>query len=177
MSSAITLKILSSLIEKGDVHRGSAVSADLAIVAVTVPNGLDQLITKLEVGKFVLVLVFEQYTNAKELKVIVSVCGNTMCYLNFCEAVVQVLKVESCEVKRKESGNAARRNPTNNYMYLWTKYKLSLQVCGFKIIRVTVSVIQRKTKKKVWKFVHYIILFVTTCERRELLKHHRKRRK
>ena len=56
---------------------------------------------------------------------------------------------------------------------------VSLQVCGFKIIRVnriflrlrlTVTVIQRKTKKKVWKFVHYIILFFTTCERRELFK-------
>ena len=61
---------------------------------------------------------------------------------------------------------------------------LSLQVCGFKIIRVTVSFAvtvnrnrhSKKNKEKKSGSL-YIILFVTTCERRELLKRHRKRRK
>ena len=61
---------------------------------------------------------------------------------------------------------------------------LSLQVCGFKIIRVTVSFAvtvnrnrhSKKNKEKKSGSL-YIILFVTTCERQELLKHHRKRRK
>ena len=64
------------------------------------------------------------------------------------------------------------------------RFVLSLQVCGFKIIRVTVSfavTVNRnrhsKKNKENKSGSLYIILFVTTCERRELLKHHRKRRK
>ena len=60
--------------------------------------------------------------------------------------------------------------------------RLSLQVCGFKIIRVTVFFAvtvnrNRHSKKNKEKKVSGSLYIVTTCERRELLKHHRKRRK
>ncbi len=70
MSSAINVKMLSALRDKGDSYRGSAVTENLVVVDVTVPSGMEQMISRFERGGFVKILVFEQYTNVKERKVV-----------------------------------------------------------------------------------------------------------